>query len=92
MTTVKIGGKDVQLRECPECGASVLSLLIDFATGRRFCHKCHDNPNSREAIVTRKIHEHAIAGTLDQYPLKERIADLTGRPTVERGTAKQHDD
>ena len=80
MTTVKIGGKDVTLRVCPECGASVLSLLIDFATGRRFCHECHD-PNSREAIVARKIDDHAAAGTLDQYPIEERIADLKGRPS-----------
>jgi hypothetical protein len=28
------------------------------------------------ATVARKIQDHAIAGTLDQYPLAERMADL----------------
>jgi hypothetical protein len=32
--------------------------------------------------VTRKLHEHAIAGTLDQYSLAERIADLNGESYV----------
>ncbi len=81
MTTVRIGGKDVELRACPLCGREALVLLIDFATGKRFCHECHD-PNSREAIVTRKINKRAAAGTLDQYPLAERIADLNGEKYV----------
>ncbi len=79
MTTVKINGKDVALRVCPECGAEVLSLLIDFATGRRFCSECHDNPNAGEAVVARKLHAAAVTGTLDKYSFEERIADLKGR-------------
>jgi hypothetical protein len=76
-----IGGKQVVAKVCPECGQEVLSLIIDLATGRRFCHLCAD-PNSTAATVTRKLHEHAIAGTLDQYPLAERIADLNGKKYV----------
>ncbi len=34
------------------------------------------------ATVARKIHDHAVAGTLDQYPLAERIADLNGEKYV----------
>jgi hypothetical protein len=79
MTTVKLNGKDVQLKVCPECGQEALTLLIDFATGRRFCHECHGNPNSGEATVARKLHENAVAGTLESYPVAERIADLKGK-------------
>ncbi len=73
-----IGGKEVAAKICPECGASVLSLLIDFASGRRFCYECHDNPNAGEALVARKLHEHAVLKTLDEYSLEERLADLKG--------------
>jgi hypothetical protein len=80
MTTVKINGKDIELRVCPECKREVLTLITEVKTRRRFCHECHENPNSREATVTRKINEHAAAGTLDRYPLAERLADLEGKP------------
>lgn len=82
MTTFNIGGKQVAAKVCPECGAEVLSLIIDFATGRRFCYKCHDDPDSPMATVARKIHDRAIAGTLDKYSLAERIADLNGEKYV----------
>jgi hypothetical protein len=68
MTKIKIAGKDVELRVCPECKREVLSLITDVKTGRRFCHECHADPNSPEATVTRKITEHAAAGTLNRYP------------------------
>ena len=78
MTTVRINGKDVALRICPICQREVLVLMTDFATGKRFCHLCYEDPGSTMATVARKIHDHAIAGTLDRYPLAERIADLNG--------------
>jgi hypothetical protein len=81
MSTVKINGKRVDLRVCPQCEAEVLSLIREFRDGkviRTFCHRCDEDPNSTAATVTRKLHEHAIAETLDQYPLAERIADLNG--------------
>jgi len=80
-STVKIDGKDIELRECPECHREVIGLIREFRDGkviRTFCHRCDEAPNSTAATVTRKLHEHAIAGTLDQYPLAERIADLNG--------------
>jgi len=82
MTTFNIGGKQIAAKICPQCGAEVLSLLIDFATDRRFCHLCHEDPDSPMSTVARKIHAHAIAGTLEQYPLAERIADLNGEKYV----------
>ncbi len=78
MTTVRINGKDVALRICPICQREVLVLMTDFATGKRFCHLCYEDPGSTMATVARKIHDCAVAGTLDQYPLAERIADLNG--------------
>ena len=95
MTIVKINGRELLLKECPECHREVISLLREFRNGkvvRTFCHLCHEDPDSPMVTVVRKIHEHAIAGTLDQYPLEERIADLEGRPSVKPGAAKQHDD
>lgn len=82
MKTFNVGGKQLAAKVCPECGAEVLSLIIDFATGRRFCHFCAGDSNSAAATVTRKLHEHAIAGTLEQYTLAERLADLEGKPYI----------
>ncbi len=78
MTTVRINGKDVALRICPVCQREVLVLITDFATGKRFCHLCHEDPDSPMATVARKIHDHAVAGTLSAYPLEQRLADLSG--------------
>jgi len=81
MTTVNINGRDLLLKECPECHREVISLMREFRNGkvfRTFCHLCHEDPDSPMATVARKIHDHAIAGTLDQYPLAERLADLKG--------------
>jgi hypothetical protein len=85
MTTVKINGRELLLKECPECHREVISLIREFRDGkviRTFCHLCDEDSNSTAATVTRKLHEHAIAGTLDQYPLVERIADLNGEKYV----------
>lgn len=85
MTTVKINGRELLLKECPECHREVLSLIREFRDGkviRTFCHQCDEDPNSTAATVTRKLHEHAIAGTLDKYPLEERLADLRGEKYV----------
>ena len=85
MTIVKVNGRELLLKECPECHREVISLIREFRDGkviRTFCHRCDEDPNSTAATVTRKLHEHAIAGTLDQYPLAERIADLNGEKYV----------
>jgi hypothetical protein len=79
---IKINGREIEMRTCPSCKREVLTLITDLKTGRRFCHECHPDPDSREAVVTRKINEHAAAGTLDQYPLAERMADLNGEKYV----------
>ena len=85
MTTVKINGRELLLKECPECHREVMSLMREFRDGRvvrTFCHLCYENPDSSMATVARKIHDCAIAGTLDRYPLAERIADLNGEKYV----------
>jgi hypothetical protein len=85
VTTVKINGRELLLKECPECHREVISLVQEFRNGkvvRIFCHLCHQDPDSPMVTVSRKIHDHAIAGTLDQYPLAERIAELEGKPYV----------
>ncbi len=85
MTIVKINGRELLLKECPECHREVISLIREFRNGkvvRTFCHLCYEDPDSPMATVARKIHDHAIAGTLDQYPLAERLADLNGEKYV----------
>jgi len=79
--TLQQNGRDFLLKECPECHCEVISLIREFRNGkvvRTFCHLCFEYPDSPMATVARKIHDHAIAGTLDQYPLAERLADLKG--------------
>lgn len=92
MTTVKINGKDFQLKVCPSCGGEVITLIREFQDGkvvRTFCHLCYENPESRAATVARKLHEHAVAGTLDEYPLEHRLADLEGKPYAKPNGACQ---
>jgi len=85
VTIVKINGREFQLKECPECHREVISLMREFRNGkvvRTFCHLCHEDPDSPMAMVARKIQDHATAGTLDQYPLAQRLADLNGEKYV----------
>jgi len=85
MTIVKINGRELLLKECPECHREVISLIREFRDDdviRTFCYHCDEDAKSTAATITRKLHEHAIAGTLDQYPLAERIADLNGEKYV----------
>jgi hypothetical protein len=65
----------VPLTACPTCLAKVTSLIVDFATQRRFCQECATT--SPTAVrVARKIHEHNMRGTLDEYPIEEMRRDL----------------
>ncbi len=85
MTIIKSNGREFLLKECPECHREVISLVREFRNGkvvRTFCHLCYEDPASPMATVARKIHDHAVAGTLDQYPMAERIADLNGEKYV----------
>jgi len=69
VTIVKINGRELLLKECPECHREVISLLREFRNGkvvRTFCHLCYEDPDSPMATFARKIHDHAIAGTLHQ--------------------------
>ena len=79
---IKVNGRETELRTCPSCGTEVLVLIHDLKTGKRFCHLCHEDPDSPVAAVTRKINERAEAGTLGQYSLEERLSDLEGRRYV----------
>jgi len=65
----------VPLTVCPTCLAQVTSLIVDFATQRRFCQECATT-SSTAVRVARKIHEHNMRGTLDEYPIEERLRDL----------------
>jgi hypothetical protein len=65
------------MKTCPTCGASVAVLITDAETGERFCHICAED-ESTAVVVARKIHEHTVNGTLDQYPLSARLKDLRG--------------
>jgi hypothetical protein len=51
--------------------------MLDFATQRRFCHECATT-SSNAVIVARKMHEHNMRGTLDEYTREERLRDLQG--------------
>src|ERR1700758_5531119 len=53
----------VPLTVCPTCFAQVTSLIVDFATQRRFCQECATT-SSTAVRVARKIHEHNMRGTL----------------------------
>jgi hypothetical protein len=67
----------VPLITCPTCLAQVTALIVDFATQRRFCHECAiTSPNA--VLVARKMHEHNMRGTLDEYTKEERLRDLQG--------------
>jgi len=65
----------IPLTVCPTCLAQVTSLIVDFATQRRFCQECATT-SSTAVRVARKIHEHNMRGTLDEYPMEERLRDL----------------
>jgi hypothetical protein len=67
----------VPLNTCPSCLAEVTVVLVDFATQRRFCHECATT-SSTAVMVARKIHEHNMRGTLQEYPIEERRRDLQG--------------
>ena len=67
----------MEMKTCPTCGASVAVLITDCATNERFCHKCAEE-GSPAVVVSRKIHNHMVDGTLDEYPLLERLKDLRG--------------
>lgn len=79
-----LNGCEVWSKTCPSCHAKVLVLIHEFKGGkvvRTFCQFCAD-PNSTAATMARKLQEHAMAGTLDKYPLAERIVDLEGKPYI----------
>ena len=76
----------VPLTVCPTCLARVTSLIVDFATQRRFCQECATtSPNA--VRVARKIHEHNMRGTLDEYPIEERLRDLQSDADSPEGLA-----
>jgi hypothetical protein len=62
------------------CGQSVVTLIAEFVNGkivRRFCHHCmgdKDSPHNIEKPID--------SGTLVEYTLEERLADLNGKNFV----------
>jgi len=70
----------ISRKTCPVCGQSVVTLITEFANGkivRRFCHHCIGDKNS-----PRNIEKVANPGTLAEYTLEERLADLSGKNFV----------
>lgn len=79
------------LKICPNCGAEVAVLITDCKTQKRFCHNCADKfPGAGLAAkVSKKIHDHTVAGTLDQYLLEERLKDLHSDFHCKRSTGTE---
>ena len=67
-------------RTCNNCGYSGPDLIrvLDNATRKSMCNKCVCVDASHVAEVAEKIARHQAEGRLDQYPLKQRLADLKG--------------
>lgn len=65
------------MKTCPNCKAKVTSLIRDAESKKTTCHNC-DSEGSEKGIglVSKKLHEHSVAGTLDKYPIEERLKDL----------------
>ena len=73
-------GKVPPLQNLPSMQSSGYSLVTHCKTNERFCHLCATDEEEKSPAVTvaRKLHEHVLAGTLDQYTLSERLKDLRG--------------
>jgi len=52
------------MKTCPTCGASVAALITKLATNERICHNCIEDKTHPAAVVSQKIHDHTVAGTL----------------------------
>jgi len=65
-------------KTCPTCGNSVAALIHDIDRKRWVCHLCIEDQECGAAVMSRKIDEHMRAGTLDKYPIGERLRDLRG--------------
>ncbi len=72
--------KFLPFKTWPRCKAQVTTLVTHCKTNERFCHLCATDEEEKSPAVTvaRKLHEHVVAGTLDQYPISERLKDLRG--------------
>ena len=69
---------------CHGCGYEGPDMvrIRDNATGEHFCNHCFPDEDSPVAKFAKKLAAHKAAGTLDQYPLAERLADLRGEKYV----------
>jgi hypothetical protein len=58
----------MDLKTCPRCKTQVATFVTACKTNERFCHLCATDEEKLITAVTvaRKIHEHTVAGTLDQ--------------------------
>jgi transcription elongation factor Elf1 len=68
------------MKTCPRCKAEVVVLVTNADTREQYCHLCAtcEERTNRAVLVAEKIHNHTVSGTLDQYPLAERLKDLRG--------------
>src|SRR5579863_994577 len=74
----EVDSMTIDFKTCPRCKAQVTTLITRCKTNERFCHPCATDEEKLNPAVTvaRKMHEHMMAGTLDQYTMSERLKDL----------------
>ena len=68
----------LKFKDCP-CGAETVSFITDNATQTRFCDRCYPEQDSNAVLCLEKMN--AIfqnTGSLDSYPLEERLRNLNG--------------
>jgi len=69
---------NISRKTCPVCGQSVITLITEFANGkivRRFCHHCMGD---KDAVVIEESPD-GMTGGLADYPIEERLTDLSGK-------------
>lgn len=75
----------MDLKTCPNCGREILSLITDYANGKRYCYHCIPNPEASPGAVfiSRKMDQLHAAGKLETYSVEQRLKDLNDPPRCE---------
>jgi hypothetical protein len=68
---------------CNSCGYSGVDLvrIYDCARKKSMCSRCVDRDEISPGAIqmANKLAKHQAGGTLDQYELSQRLADLKGK-------------
>jgi CheY-like chemotaxis protein len=77
----------ISLKTCPHCQEEVLTLITDYATGKRYCYHCVPNPGTcpGAVFISRKMDQLHAVGKLDAYSVEQRLKDLKDPPRCECG-------